>query len=178
LIIRWRYIKVRISIGNKCDFKLIKTGSVIQKLSGADVIPMNVDCAISEAVIKDRYACEYTYYFDVKKVNFDERELLAYTIADALTRRIEQEVIDSLNVTTYTPTVVIGSDASSGGAVMNLATLTKINALFAKFNVPPKDRALLVNAAKLVSFLGDNTRKQNKIVFFSSKMIQFLNFNC
>ena len=72
------------------------------RIAQTDVIPMNIGHEIVNAKLSDWNAPEYTDIFDQAKTNINERKELAETIAGAITRREDQQLIDALDAATTT----------------------------------------------------------------------------
>lgn len=86
-------------VGESYKFARMGKGMANQKASQADVTPMDIEHARQTATMANWNAPELTDIFDAATVNFDEKQELAQTIANAIGRREDQIIIDALAVT-------------------------------------------------------------------------------
>lgn len=141
-------------IGSTHRFTRIGKGTATKRISQTDVVPMNIAYGNTTATLEDWNAPEYTDVFDIPKVNWSERELLATTIAGAIGRREDQLIIDALDASATTLTV----DTDIGGADsgMNTAKFRRARRLLNEKSVPrgKGDRVALVSAEAIEQMLG------------------------
>lgn len=124
----------------------------------SDVIPMNVAHDNVTLTMEDWEAPEYTDIFSQAKVNFDEKAELSSTIANAIGRRQDQQIIDELANGTYTANVnQVGIQVGSTGPSdvnLNTAKLRKAKRYLDEQNVDSDGRCVLIHASQLESMLG------------------------
>ncbi len=99
-------------VGDSYKFAGMGKGLANQKASQADVTPMDITYTRPTANLENWNAPEYTDIFDQAEVNFDEKSELASTIAEAITRREDQIIIDAMAAGTYSATP--GTDNTIG----------------------------------------------------------------
>ena len=140
-------------------YKFVGTGKGLanQKASQADVTPMDITYSRPTANMENWNAPEYTDIFDQAEVNFDEKQELAMTIAEAITRREDQIIIDAMNAGAYD--VAPGND-SAKGLLLNTATALTVAELrrastvgLTKRGVEGKDRTIALTADSLDQLL-------------------------
>lgn len=138
-------------------YKFRKMGKGMAQDRGApqtDVIPMDVSHALQTATLTNWVAPEYTDIFDQATVNFQERTELASTIAQALTRREDQLIIDAWDASgTYAGTV--STDIGGVGTDMNPAKLRRASRYLNATGVPMAGRHLVLGALQLEALLGN-----------------------
>jgi hypothetical protein len=116
--------------------------------SSADVVPMNIDHNLTQAVLTDWEAAEYTDIYDKATVNFDEVKELATTIAKAMGRRDDQSIIDAMAGVSNTPIVA---------PTLDLATITAAAEALNKVEAPMEDRYFVTDEKGLNDLLNDPT---------------------
>lgn len=143
-------------VGSTHRFQRIGKGVATKRIAQTDVVPMNIVYGNTTATIEDWNAPEYTDIFDQQKVNFDEREQLARTIAMAIGRREDQLIIDALEAASTTLTVA----KSIGGADTNLNTakFRRARRLLNEQGVPTMkgERTAIVSSYGMEGLLGDS----------------------
>jgi len=92
-------------VGSTYRFPKLGAGLATQRITQADVIPMNLVHTNRTATLVGWNAAEYTDIFDQAAVNFDEQSALAVAIAKAIKRRRDQIIIDALEAASSTLTV-------------------------------------------------------------------------
>lgn len=114
-------------VGSTHRFPKLGSGVATPRVPQTDVVPMNLVHTNATVTLEDWNAAEYTDVFNDAKVNFSEREELAYSIAHAIQRREDQLIIDALEATATTLTVA----SSVGGANtdLNVAKLRRASRL-------------------------------------------------
>lgn len=151
-------VTVRTNVtGESYKFAGSGKGLANQKASQADVTPMDITYTRPTATLEDWNAPEYTDIFDQAEVNFDEKQELAMTIAEAITRREDQIIIDAMNNGTYD--VAPGTDSTKGLLITAAAALTVADLRQAstkgltKRGVEGKDRTIALTADSLDQLL-------------------------
>lgn len=91
-------------VGESYKFTRMGKGVANQKASQADVTPMDIGHDRQTATLANWNAPEYTDIFDQAEVNFDEKQELAMTIANAIRRREDQIIIDAMAAVTFAST--------------------------------------------------------------------------
>ena len=140
-------------VGATHQFPTIGKGLATERIPQTDVIPMNIQHGQSVAVLEDWNAPEYTDIFDQAKVNFSERQALAFVIASAIGRREDQLIIDALNAT-------VGSNAGQvlstvgATAAMDTTKIRRASKLLNDQGVSSKDRHISLSATQLEQLLG------------------------
>ena len=141
-------------VGDTYKFRKMGKGLAYQKASSAEVVAMNVGHEFKTATLSNWNAPEFTDIFDQQDVNFDEKQELASTIANALGRRCDQLVIDAMDdAGAYAATVA----TSVGGAAsnLNMAKIIKAQVSLRQKGVPNSELFAAVNALGLGGMLSD-----------------------
>jgi len=141
-------------VGDTYKFRKMGKGLANQKSTSDLVTPMDVDHEFKTATLSNWNAPEYTDMFDAQDVNFDEKQELASTIANALGRRCDQLVIDAMDdAGDYAATVA----TSVGGAAsnLNMAKIIKAQVSLRQKGVPNSELFAAVNALGLGGMLSD-----------------------
>ena len=151
-------VTVRTNVtGESYKFAGSGKGLANQKASQADVTPMDITYTRPTATLEDWNAPEYTDIFDQAEVNFDEKQELAMTIAEAITRREDQIIIDAMNNGTYA--AAPGTDSTKGLLITAAAALTVADLRQAstkgltKRGVEGKERTIALTADSLDQLL-------------------------
>jgi len=151
-------VTVRTNVtGESYKFAGSGKGLANQKASQADVTPMDITYTRPTATLEDWNAPEYTDIFDQAEVNFDEKQELAMTIAEAITRREDQIIIDAMNNGTYD--AAPGTDSTKGLLITAAAALTVADLRQAstkgltKRGVEGKERTIALTADSLDQLL-------------------------
>lgn len=141
-------------IGSTHRFTRIGKGTATKRISQTDVVPMNIAYGNTTATLEDWNAPEYTDIFDMPKVNFSERELLAVTIAAAIGRREDQIIIDALDASSTTLTV--DTDVGGADSGLNTAKFRRARRLLNEKSVPKAkgDRVAVVSSEGIEQMLG------------------------
>jgi len=134
--------------GEAYKFTRMAKGLANQKASQADVTPMDIEHSRQTANLENWNAPEYTDIFDQAEVNFDEKQELASIIANALARRVDQIIIDSMTAVTYsaTPTTIDQGTAVATGTAMSVETLRQASKALSALGVPESDRYIAYTA--------------------------------
>ena len=143
-------------VGDTYKFRRMGKGLANQKSTSDLVTPMDVAHEFRTANLQNWNAPEYTDMFDAQDVNFDEKQELAGTIADALGRRCDQLVIDAMDGSTpLTTTVATGVGGANTN--LNMAKIIKAQVELRDQGVPNSDLFAAVNALGLSGLLNDTT---------------------
>ena len=137
-------------IGDTYKFRRMGKGLANQKSTSDLVTPMNVAHEFKTATLTNWNAPEYTDIFDQADVNFDEKQELASTSADAIGRRCDQLVIDALDGSTPD-----ASDIVHGGVSLTMAKIIAAQVALRGQNVQNSNLYAAVNAAGLGGLLND-----------------------
>lgn len=134
-------------------FRAMGKGLANQKPSQADVTPMDISHSLISCTLSNWNAPEYTDIFDATEVNFDEQQELAFTIASALGRRLDQLIIDAMDAAASPESVA----TSVGGADtnLNIDKLRRASRLLNDNGVPSTERYIAVSALGLEALLGE-----------------------
>ena len=137
-------------VGDTYKFRRMGKGLANQKSTSDLVTPMNVEHEFKTATLTNWNAPEYTDIFDQADVNFDEKQELASTIADAIGRRCDQLVIDALDGSTPD-----AADIVHGGVSLTMAKIIAAQVSLRGQNVQNSNLYAAVNAAGLGGLLND-----------------------
>ena len=96
-------------VGSTVRFPISSEGIAQQKAIQADVVPMNVSYANAIATLQDWHASEYSDIFSQATINWDERMELVKVCAGAIGRRMDQLVIDQLDLSNPATVVAVGA---------------------------------------------------------------------
>lgn len=142
-------------VGSTHRFTKVGKGTATARIPQTDVVPMNIAYSTATATLTDWNAPEYTDIFNKQKVNFDEQQLLASIIANAIGRREDQLIIDVMDAAATSLTVA----TTVGGADTNLNTAKMRNSkkLLDAKGVPAGERYHLTHANNIYGLLGDTT---------------------
>lgn len=149
--------------------KLSKGGSIKNKARFEDITAMSdtsksftspgaytggtAQNSVVSATLNNFHSGEYVDDMDMFKVNIDLRSTFAQSIAAALSRAVDQEIIDALD--TSTPTNI--KTTAQGANGLNKAALLEVHEALNALDVPMMDRVLLVSPAALTDILTDTT---------------------
>jgi len=149
-------------VGEAYKFTRMGKGLANQKATQADVTPMDISHARQTATLENWNAPEYTDIFDQAEVNFDEKQELAKTIAEALQRREDQLIIDAMNSVTFAATNDGNPDTGrifdvSATANFGLDLLRSARSHFQDIEADPSEQHIALKAAALQKLLEDTT---------------------
>ena len=113
---------------------------------------MNIAHTNVTAFLEDWTAPEYTDIFDQAKVNFDERQELAQVVGGAISRRMDQLIIDAADAGANATQVPTAVGATTG---LNVDKLRRAKRLLDQKGVPSEDRFFLHSAIALEQLLGE-----------------------
>ena len=148
-------------VGESYKFARIGKGIANQKASQAIVTPMDIEHARQTANLANWNAPEYTDIFDQAEVNFDEKQELAQTIANAIGRREDQLVIDALTAVTYAATNDENPDTGrvfddSATTNFTLDLVRSAKGHLDDIESPDEERYIVLRALALQKLLEDN----------------------
>ena len=143
--------------GSTAKFPILAKGSASVRTPSTDVVPLNGTFSSVTATLTDYVASEYSDIFNQAKINFDERQELAKLVGNAIGRREDQIIIDSLIAgsagTTVANTVVTSGSGSASD--LNVGKIIEAKKGMDAKSVPPTDRHMIIHANSLASLLGD-----------------------
>jgi len=140
--------------GNTVKFPTIGKGVATLRVPQTDVTPLNVTYGRVTATMEDYIAAEYSDIFQQSHINFDERSELVQVVSKSIARRMDQIMIDALNVASGTSTVAT-TVGPGGNTDMNIEKLRATAKALNEKNVPSEGRYLLMHATQLDSLLGE-----------------------
>lgn len=140
-------------VGKTHTFPVRGKGVAYQKTSQADLQPMNIGYNQVTATLVDLVAPEFTDIFDQAEVNFDDRQGLAETVALAIGRAEDQQIINAM-VAGATPNVVANGigGANSG---LNMSKLRDADRQMGKLGVPRTERCFAASHDGKAELLAD-----------------------
>lgn len=158
-------------VGDAYKFTRMGAGIANQKATSANVTPMDIDHARQTANLENWNAPEYTDIFDAAEVNFDEKAELAKTIGMALSRRMDQLIIDAMAITySATPANINqGYQIVAGGTQFTVAKVLEASKALTDRGVPEEDRYIAFTAEDRQNFL--NTTEVKSIDYNSVKAL-------
>lgn len=142
--------KVKI-VGSTHQFPKMGKGLATPRIPQTEVVPMNISHTNAVATLENWNAPEYTDIFDQAEVNYSEQAELAETIANAITRREDQLIIDALDASGTTNTIAKTVGGNDG---MNTTKARATAAELNRLGVPSGDRVMVINADGLNQMLG------------------------
>ncbi len=141
-------------VGDAYKFRKMGKGVANQKPAQADVTPMDVTHNLINCPLEDWVAPEYTDIFNAAEVNFDEQQELAFVIAAALNRRLDQQIIDAM-VAETAPAGTVATSVGGNNTNLNVAKLRQASRMLNDKGVPGMDRHIAVSAQALETMLGE-----------------------
>jgi len=133
-------------IGSSYKFPLMNNGMAHERVKYTDVTPMNVGYAQNTATLTDWTAAEYSEIFDNATIKADEIKELAVEVSNAITRRLEQIIIDAQTGAGY---VKANTDIAHGSAGLTIAKVLKAKKALDKNGVPSTERFFVCGAAQI-----------------------------
>lgn len=149
--------------------KLTKGGSIKNKARFEDITAMSdtsksltspgaytggtAQNSVVSATLNNFHSGEYVDDMDMFRTNIDLRSTFAQSIAAALARAVDQEIIDALDAST--PTNI--KTTAQGANGLNKAALLEVHEALNALDVPTNDRCLVVSPAALTDILTDTT---------------------
>lgn len=143
------------SIKNKARFEDITAMSDTSKsLSGSGAYTGGTaGNSVVTVTLNNFHSGEYIDDMDQFKTNIDLRSTFASAIGAALSRAVDQEIIDALDAST--PTNI--KTTAQGANGLNKAALLEVHEALNALDVPANDRVLVVSPAALTDILTDTT---------------------
>lgn len=139
-------------VGSTHRFPKIGKGLASPRVPQTDVVPMNIAHTNATAILEDWTAPEYTDIFDQAKVNFDERQELVQVIGGAISRRMDQLIIDAADAGANATQVPTSVGATVG---LNVAKLRRAKRLLDEKGVPSEGRYFVHSAIALEQLLSE-----------------------
>ena len=149
--------------------KLSKGGSIKNKARFEDLVSMSdtnksltapgaytggtAQNSIVTATLNNFHSAEYIDDLDQFKTNIDLRSTFAQSIAGALARAVDTEIIGAFD--SSTPTTI--KTTAQGANGLNKAALLEVHQALNALDVPTNDRVLLISPAALTDLLTDTT---------------------
>lgn len=133
-------------IGSTYNFPLMNKGMAHERVKYTDVTPMNVGYTQNTCTLTDWTAAEYSDIFDNATIKADEIKELAGEVANAITRRLEQIIIDAQTGSGYTKA---NADIAVGTTGLTLTKVRAAKKALDKKGVPSTDRFFVCGAAQL-----------------------------
>lgn len=149
-------------VGESYKFTRMGKGVANQKASQADVTPMDIGHDRQTATLANWNAPEYTDIFDQAEVNFDEKQELAMTIANAIRRREDQIIIDAMAAVTFAATNDEDPDTGrvfdiSATRNFDLSAIRSAAGHLDDIEAESSDRYIVLRAQALQKLLEDTT---------------------
>jgi hypothetical protein len=149
-------------VGESYKFTRMGKGVANQKASQADVTPMDIGHDRQTAALANWNAPEYTDIFDQAEVNFDEKQELAMTIANAIRRREDQIIIDAMAAVTFAATNDENPDTGrvfdiSATRNFDLSAIRSAAGHLDDIEAESSDRYIVLRAQALQKLLEDTT---------------------
>lgn len=141
--------------GSTVKFPKVGRGIATARIPQTDVTPMNVGFSQVTCTLQDWNAAEYSDIFSQAKVNFDERQELVQVVGNAIGRRQDQLILDSL--TASGTSLTVGNDIGGTDSGMNVAKLREAKRLLDKNNVPFDGRHIIIHANSLSTLLAETS---------------------
>jgi len=144
--------------GSSHKFFTLGQGVATERIPQSDITPMNISHANVTATLKDYSAGEYSDVLDLEKLPYDEKKELATAVANAMGRRMDQLIIDAMNIgannKVVAATVQEGTGTSACG--FNIKKLLEAQRLMNDANVPDDgNRYIAISAQALQDALLD-----------------------
>ena len=135
-------------VGSTVRFQKIGKGQAQVRTPQTDVTPLNISYSNVSASMTDFIAAEYTDIFHQQRINFQERSELVQVVSNAIARRMDQVLIDSIVAGSPGTTIAntVAEDGTSGSASgLNLGKLRAAKKALDAKNVPAEGRTLLIH---------------------------------
>ena len=109
-------------VGRSTTFQKVNPGVATTKARHGAITPMNQTHTPVEVLLQDFYAGDWVDKLDEAKLNIDEREVIAKSGAKALGRKVDELIIDELNLTSNVlPAWTVTSSAGIRNALIGMA---------------------------------------------------------
>lgn len=142
-------------VGTTYNFPLMGKGMAHPRLKYTDVTPMNIGYSQHPCVLQDWTAAEYSDIFDSALVKADEIKELAKEVGNAMTRRLDQIIIDAMTGSGYDKA---NADIAAANSGLTLEKILAAKKALDKAGVPTEGRYLVCGAAQLNDDLLTNTK--------------------
>jgi len=139
--------------GSVVKFPKVGRGVATLRVPQTDVSPLNAGFTQVTATLEDYNAAEYSDIFMQQKVNFDERQELVQLVSNAIGRRQDQMIIDSL--VNSSTSLTVSNDIGATDSNLSVAKLREAKRLLDKNNVPPEGRHIVLHGNNLSSLLSE-----------------------
>lgn len=113
-------------VGKSTTFQVVGKGVATTKARHGTITPMNQTHSAVECTLADFYAGDWVDALDELKVNIDERQVVANGGAWALGRKVDEQILTSLNSTTQT--VITWTMTAVGVRAAMLSMIEALNA--------------------------------------------------
>lgn len=140
-------------VGSTHRFPKMGKGLAQPRIPQTDVTPMNISHSNVTATLQDYEAPEYSDILDLQKINFDERRELVGAVSGAMGRRMDQIVLDALDLGANSTQV--GVDIGGTATGLNTAKVRRAKRLMDQNGVPSTDRFFVHSARALEQMLGE-----------------------
>lgn len=146
-------VRLRDAKGAKTvQFNLMGRGQAAERSTIHTEIPvMGISHTPITVDVTNYTAAELTDIFLGNQVPFDEKMELVDTIAGALSRRLDQVVIDAMDA--FTATKTVANDVSGAASNMTVAAIREAAKLLDEDGVPDDERTLVISPSGLHSLL-------------------------
>lgn len=135
---------VRGITGATYRFPKMGKGLAIQRADvQADIVPMNIAHTNATANIINWIAADYTDIFDDDKTNISEQKELAKSIAMAIERREDQQILDALEAASTSLTVAKNMEDGSTDADLTVAKIRRADRLLGDGGVEETERCFV-----------------------------------
>lgn len=107
-------------VGSTDTFQKIGTGAATTKSRHGQITPMNVDHTTATVTLSDFYAGDWVDKLDESKIKHDERQALAKAGSMALGRKVDDQILASMDGTTQDVTLTYTSKATILNSALDL----------------------------------------------------------
>ena len=144
-------------VGSTVNFPKVGKGQASVRTPATDVVPLNTAFSSVSCSLTDYVAAEYSDIFLQQKINFDERRELAQVVGNAIGRRQDQILLDSLATASAGSTVAttVVTSGSATATNLNVGKIIEAKKLLDKKNVPAQNRHMIIHANNLSGLLSD-----------------------
>lgn len=130
--------------GSSHKFPKMGKGLAQPRIPQTDVVPMNVSHSTATATLTDWSAPEYSDIYDLEKLAFDERKELAYVVASAMGRRLDQLILDAMALSANSTQVGVNLGGTNTG--INLTKILRAKRLLDDAGAPFENRHMAISA--------------------------------
>lgn len=144
--------------GNKTQFPILGTLGASERVIGTPVVATNQAASSVEIETTKYSVAQWTDIFLQGEVNFDAKQESAKSVAMAAGRKVDQVVIDALELQIATPyTNVVSEDIGGASSSINVAKLAEASKKLDTNTVPTADRTALMHVNGHHSFTQETT---------------------